>query len=171
MLNDIYYLKIAYQVAKDEATDPSTQNGAILVNDQGTILCSGANHFPRDVKETPDRWKRPLKYSFVEHSERNCLFTAAREGIKTQGTIMYCCWAACTDCMRAIIQTGIRKLVVHHDPHDIVRFGMPVSEQWRESISIALEMLKESKIELVICSEKLFDSDFTIRYNGKEVSP
>ena len=41
--------------------DSSTQIGALLVNSIGGVLAEGINEFPRDVKETPERWERPIK--------------------------------------------------------------------------------------------------------------
>ena len=169
-MNHNYFLKMAYEYGSKFSTDPSTQNGVVLVKDE-KIVVQSANHFPKNIREFPERWNRPLKYCFVEHAERNAIYTAAKEGIKTENLWMYAPWAACTDCMRAIIQSGISKLIVHHDPLDLTRFDMSVSEQWRESIKIAIEMLHESDVELLIINDKLFNDDFKIRFNGNYITP
>lgn len=171
--DDIYFLRMAYECAYDFSTDPSTQNGAVLVNPfTAEALMEGANHFPKGVEEKKERWERPLKYSYVEHAERNVIFNAAQAGIQTKGLIMYCCWAACTDCARAIIQAGIREVVTHYDPNADQRFGAPVSSQWKESIAIALQMLKESEVNVRWLDEKLYpNNDLRIRFNGQLVSP
>ncbi len=173
-LDDIYFLRMAYEVAYDFSTDPSTQNGAILVNEEGEALAEGANHFPQGVEEKEGRWERPLKYSYVEHAERNVIYAACRQGIKTEGLVMYCPWAACDNCARAIIQAGIKEVICHHDPHaeDGQRFGMPVHPQWSKSIEVALGMLKEAGVGLHWVAEKLYpDNDLKVRFNGKMVSP
>jgi dCMP deaminase len=167
---DLDMLKEVYRYAKTFSTDPSTQNAAFILTTDDIIL-KGANHFPTNVIESPDRWQRPLKYSYVEHAERNALYQGSKRGISTDKGIMYCPWAACTDCMRGIIQSGVSKLVVHHNPLDNTRFGSPVSDLWKESIKIALTMLEESGVELVFYNDKLFDDDFKFRFNGSEVSP
>jgi len=105
-------LKIAYLEAQ-KSTNPSTQNGAILVDDKGNVILSAVNSFPDGVTETEERQNRPLRYKFSVHSERNVLYLAARLGIKTEGLLMVCPWAACTDCAQGIIQAGIKRLVVH----------------------------------------------------------
>ena len=51
------------------------------------------------------------------------------------------------------------------------RFGQPVSDLWKDSIKIALEMLKESGVELVYHEDKLFDDKFEYRFNGIIVNP
>jgi hypothetical protein len=52
------------------------------------IVCFGANHFPKGVENTEERWQRPLKYQLVAHAETNAIFAAARKGIPTKGLIM-----------------------------------------------------------------------------------
>src|SRR5687768_3524816 len=119
-------LQAAYFHASKYSTDPNTQNAAVLIDDMPSgfddsgryilskkIVASGANHFPDGVKELPERWERPIKYSYVEHAERNCIYSAAKRGIKTDGLVMYCPWFACADCARAIIQAGIAEVVGH----------------------------------------------------------
>jgi dCMP deaminase len=172
--DDIAFLRMAYECAYDFSTDPSTQNGAVLVDASGEPLVEGANHFPTGVEEKEVRWERPLKYSYVEHAERNVIFAAARQGLKTQDLIMYCPWAACSDCARAIIQAGIKEVVCHHDPYADERFGMPVAAHWKESIAIALGMLKEAGVGLRWIDEKLYkdnEKQLQIRFNGQLVSP
>src|SRR3989338_788827 len=83
-------LEIAYKEA-EKSPDPSTQNGALLINDNGTILAMGHNRFPHGVEGTPKRWKKPLKYELIQHAERSAIFDASRKGIPTEGLIMICC--------------------------------------------------------------------------------
>lgn len=158
--NDVKYLTMAFLNARDYGTDPSTQNGAVIVNQCGQLIGVGANHFPEGVQENNERWQRPLKYQFVEHAERNSIFHAAKEGHKLAGTIMYCGWFACADCARAIIQSGITEVVGHQKCFDLT----PV--HWKESINNAFAMFKESgvKTRTITC-----DLGVTIRFNGENV--
>lgn len=172
-MDDIYFLKKAYQMAYLHSTDPSTQNGAVLVDPiTNTAVAFGANHFPEGVKETPERWERPAKYSWVEHAERNSIYDAAQNGVATKKLIMYCPWLACADCARAMIQSGIRHAVTHHDPNAETRFGMPVSSQWKDSIAVAFEMFKEAGVQVNWIDDKIYTNDeLKIRFNGKMISP
>ncbi len=157
---DLDYIRMAYDVAIKHSTDPSTQNGAILVNHlTGEILAQGANHFPRDVKESPERWERPAKYAWVEHAERNSIFNAAKKGIKTDDLTMYCPWFACADCARAIIQAGIMEVVGHETP--LHEGG---SQSWKDSIAIAYKMFDEARIAYRHIPGKIY---VKIRFNGK----
>jgi len=140
-------LKIAYAEAK-KSTNPSTQNGAILVDSKGEVILSAANTFPDRVAETKKRQNEPLRHKFSVHAERSVLYQAARLGIKTKGLTMVCPWAACSDCAQAIIQTGIKRLVVHKQALD--RSG-----SWQEDIELAFSMLREAGVEIIIFDGKI----------------
>lgn len=142
-------LKIAYAKAQ-ESTNPSTQNAAILVNDDGNVLLSAVNSFPNNVAETQERQVKPLRSKLSVHAERNVIFNAARLGIKTDSLVMVCPWAACTDCAQAIIQAGIKTLVTHKQALDR-------SNTWQEDIDFAFNMLREAGVEIIIFDGKIGD--------------
>ena len=156
-------LKLSYEVAL-ESPDPSTQNGALLVNEIGDIILCDCNRFPDGVKYKPERWERPLKYKIIEHAERNVIFKAAKLGISTENLLMICGWAACTDCARSIIQSGIKTLITHKQAHDR---SPPF---WADEIKIAHEMLNEAGIRII---EYDGDLDFgkKVRHSGEEWMP
>ncbi len=141
-------LKIAY-VKAEESTNPSTQNGAILVDDNGNVILSAVNSFPNGVAENQERQtNKDLRYKFSIHAERNVLYLAAKLGIKTEGLTMVCPWAACSDCAQAIIQAGIRILVAHKQALD--RSG-----HWQEDIDLAFSMMREAGVEIIIFDGKI----------------
>jgi dCMP deaminase len=158
--NDIKYLKTAFENARDNGTDPSTQNGAVIVNADGWIVGEGANHFPKGVVESYKRWERPLKYQFVEHAERNAIFNAAKDGRRLAGAVMYCPWYACADCSRAIIQAGISQVVGHQKCFDLT------PDHWKDSIANAFLMFEEAGVKTRTISD---DIGVVIRFNGEQV--
>lgn len=142
-LLDNHFIRLAYKHARAESTDPSTQNFALIVDPRDNcIISQGPNRFPKGVKETEARWQRPLKYSYVEHAERNAIYAAARQGISTLKTIMYCPWFACADCARGIIECGISEVVGHNAAIHKTR------PDWQKSIDAALDMLCEAGVKL-----------------------
>ena len=160
-------MRQAYLYAQEYSTDPSTQNGSLLWNPfKKQIVIESANHFPDGVSESHVRWERPLKYSYVEHAERNAIFMAARYGIQTTGLIMYCPWFACADCARAIIQSGIEEVVGHQDVNNKMLDEHP---SWKETVDLAYGMLTEAGIKFRHIKGKLFygDSFAGVRFNGK----
>lgn len=161
------YLTLAYQYAQQFSTDQSTQNGAVLVPAEsysrlGLELIYGANHFPKGVKESPERWERPTKYAFVEHAERNAIYAAAKAGVSTDQATMFVPWFACSDCARAIIQAGIKEVVGHDTP-----VHSEANPHWKESIQNALDMLDEAGVKYRYYSEPL---NLEILFNGVRVT-
>lgn len=62
-----------------------------------------------------------LDICIAVHSERNCLLSAAKNGISTAGTTMYMnCPISCKDCFIEIINAGVEEIVVtsleYYDP-------------------------------------------------------
>lgn len=97
-----------------KSKDPSTKVGCVIVSDDNAILSMGFNGFPRRIDESlEDRWKRPEKYYWVEHAERNAIYNAAKHGIKLNGARAYLNWEPkpCADCTRALIQVGIKEII------------------------------------------------------------
>lgn len=94
------------------------------------------------MDDEPSRDVKPAKLLYFEHAERNSIFSAAKNGIKTEGCIMYITLFPCADCARAIIQSGIKKVVCNAPEN--------WSGSWKDSFNAAKEMLSEAKIELMI---------------------
>lgn len=133
---DDYFLKIAATVAL-KSKDESSQIGAIIVGPDKEIRSSGYNGFPRGMDDNdPAKQERPIKYKYFEHAERNAIYNAARFGASVLGCTMYCQWPPCSDCARAIVQTGIKRLVVEHPIHEC-------PERWRDDMEIAYSILCE----------------------------
>ena len=162
------YMGWCYAKAK-ESPDPSTQNAAIVVapHDDAAntkyILGLGINRFPDGVRYTDERWERPLKYKWVEHAERNAIYDAARRGVALEGATMVCPWAACSDCARAVIQSGITRVVTHKQAHD------RSPEFWLEEIKFAFQMWEEAGIELEFYDGPVGILD--VRMNGELWNP
>lgn len=133
---------IAACVKALDSPDPSTQNGAVLINGSGDILAMGCNEFPRGVAYHDERWERPLKYSIIEHAERNAIFAAARFGYPCDGMTLVCPYAACADCARAIVQAGIKTLVT------LPRRIAHTNARWSETVRLADRMLLEAGVDL-----------------------
>jgi dCMP deaminase len=153
-------LKIAYEEAVN-SPDPSTQNAALLVDK--SIVLKAVNEFPVGVEYTEERWERPLKYKIIEHAERNVIFKAARQGIATEGLTMVAPWAACSNCARAIIQAGIKRLVRHKEAGD------RSPEFWAQEIEIADQMLKEAGVEVLDYHGEIGAPE--VRHSGKMWCP
>ena len=61
--------------------------------------------------EARETRKRPEKYFWFEHAERNAIIVKHRIGVSTKGCTMYLtCGIPCGDCARAIINVGIVRI-------------------------------------------------------------
>lgn len=139
---DIYFVNLARMVAT-RSRDPSTQVGAVIVKDK-IVLTTGYNGLPRGIEFSLDRMSRPLKYDWMVHGEENALLNAARQGISTQGSIVYVTpFHPCIKCTRAIIQAGVSKVVIDY---------WQQSDKWEEEWKISKSLFDEAKVEFKILS-------------------
>lgn len=112
---DKYYLDICRMVGA-RSKDPNTKLGCIIVGPAKEIRSTGYNSFPRHIRDdVPERLVRPTKYLWIEHAERNAIYNAARCGTPLEGCTLYVEIMPCMDCGRAIVQAGIRHVVVSAD--------------------------------------------------------
>jgi dCMP deaminase len=137
---DEYFINIAEQV-KLKSKDKKTQIGVVVVGKDNEIVSTGYNSFARGINDDiSERQERPEKYFWFEHAERNAIYNAARIGVSTLGTTMYMtCGISCADCARAIINSGISKIVL--------REGKGAKgDKWNESAERSMIMFKEAGV-------------------------
>lgn len=103
------YLELAEHIST-WSEDKSTKVGAVIVGPNNRIVSVGYNGFPSGVEDKPERHERPAKYQYTEHAERNAIYNARSV---PEGSTLYLNWGLCpcADCTRAIIQTGIKRVV------------------------------------------------------------
>jgi dCMP deaminase len=139
MLNewDSRFLELARFVG-EWSRDRSRKVGCVIVGSSREIRAIGYNGFPRGADDSADeRYDRPAKYLWTEHAERNAIFQAARVGIQLEGCTMYLPWFPCMDCARAIVQSGIKRLIaIRPDAGD---------PEWGAQFQAALALLTETE--------------------------
>lgn len=92
--------------------DHSRKTACVIVDDRNVLVAIGWNGFPRGVNDGPEyRHQRPAKYQWTEHAERNAIYNAAANGFSVRGCTMFSLWYLCSDCTRAVIQSGISEYV------------------------------------------------------------
>jgi dCMP deaminase len=139
---DEYFINIAQQV-KLKSKDERTQIGVVIVGKDNEIVSTGYNSFPRGINDDLlERQERPEKYFWFEHAERNAIYNAARIGVSTLGTTMYMtCDLSCADCARAIINSGISKVVFSRSTKEW-------PEIWKQSAKRSMTMFNEAGVEI-----------------------
>ena len=93
----------------------------------------------------PERLERPTKYDFFEHAERNAIYNACLTGTSLKGCVMYATHAPCTDCARAIIQSGIKIVVTHEIKID----KTTPQNTWRDKLDFSRQMFEEAGVEYI----------------------
>lgn len=139
---DKKFIKLSKHIS-DWSKDKNKKVGAVIVDADNVVLSMGYNGIPRGCNDTEEcRYERPTKYLFTEHAERNAIYHAARHGVSLKGCKMYVTLFPCADCARAMIQSGITKLIAPEPnlEHDV----------WGEHFKAAIQMMEEAKIQITL---------------------
>lgn len=140
MTSDRYYFDLC-EVIKTRSKDKSTKVGCVIVGEGGNILSTGYNSFPRDINDNVEtRHMRPEKYFWFEHAERNAIYNACRIGTPLLNSTIYVPGIPCVDCMRGIIQSGIRNIVISIlNTTDSLEY----LKRWKDNYIASITMLRE----------------------------
>ncbi len=108
-----YFMSLALLSAK-RSKDPSTQVGACIVDDDNKVVSIGYNGMPRGIKDEDLSWNKgedlDSKYLYVCHAEFNAILNT-RNGSALNGCTLYVTLFPCNECAKAIVQTGIKKII------------------------------------------------------------
>ena len=126
---DAYFLEMADVVSK-RSKDPSTQHGAVLVDEQHRVISTGYNGGCRKIDDNLIDWSRPSKYAYILHAEENSLWTAERKNL--DGCSLYVTGAPCSRCMLRIAHSGISRIVYGNRSSHCVD-----ENDWKISLEIA----------------------------------
>jgi dCMP deaminase len=130
----------------------SRKIGSVVVRDN-ILLAMGYNGPPRGIKHCDVREHDNIKvhnatrqgmcprqamgyksgegldHCPAEHAERNAVIHATLTGTNLQGSTMYCnCGVLCLECAKAVIQAGIKEVVLA-DSQQYDYFGMKLLEE------------------------------------------
>ena len=133
------FLKLSKEIST-WSKDPSTKVGALIISEDRNIISTGYNGFPRDIEDTEERLNnRELKYKFILHAEMNCIMNALYNGRSVKDCILFVHGLPpCSECTKSIIQAGIKKVIT----------DSKATDNWKESLKLSLEMLKEANVEI-----------------------
>lgn len=117
---DEYFMGVAI-LSGMRSKDPNTQVGACIVSEDHKILSMGYNGFPTGCSDDVFPWNRegePLenKYFYTTHSELNAILNY--RGGSLEGATIYVTLFPCNECAKAIIQSGIRRIVYDSDKYE-----------------------------------------------------
>lgn len=146
---DEYFMGIAKLSAK-RSKDPNTQVGCCIVNEDKRIVAVGYNGMPRGCDDNKFPWNikdgklQDTKYAYVVHAELNAILNATTP---LKDCILYVTLFPCNECMKAIIQAGIKELVFEDNKYEGADFDL-AAKKMLQFTNIKVRQFKGEKIEL-----------------------
>lgn len=119
--------------------DPSTQVGAVIVDQKKRIISIGFNGFPTGVEDSDELLlNREEKYEIIVHAEANALMFANRS---VEGCTIYTHpFQPCSKCAGLIIQAGLTR---------VVSIGQNTT-RWKKNFSTAAKLFGEAGVSLTL---------------------
>lgn len=166
---DQYFMTMAYLVAS-RSTDESTHAGTVIVRPDNSVVSTGYNGPVRgmDIEDVPQT--RPEKYFYMEHSERNAIYAAARNEGGLDKCKLYVNFLPCADCARAIVQSGIKEVIVHEEGQKTFAGACGTTDQtWDDSHKATLKIFGQ---EMCIAAPSAISTNGILRWwSGELVMP
>ena len=146
---DEYFMGVAMLSAL-RSKDPSTKVGACIVNVNKRIVGIGYNGLPCGCDDDEFPWERTggfldTKYAYVVHAELNAILNATTS---LAGCTLYVTLFPCNECMKSIIQSGIKEVVYEDNKYDGKDFDL-ASKKMQQAANIKTRQVKVDKIELI----------------------
>lgn len=116
---DEYFMMVA-KVSAFRSKDPNTQVGACIVSSDKKIISCGYNGAPVGLHDDDMPWGRDgdflnTKYAYVCHAELNAILNSNAD---LRGATIYVDLFPCNECAKAIIQSGIKKVIYQSDKYN-----------------------------------------------------
>jgi dCMP deaminase len=110
-----YFMGLAILASK-RSKDPRSGVGAVIVDPKDhRVISIGYNGFPYGCSDKYFPWDKgadlsyeDTKYAYVVHAELNAIISAKRD---LSGMTIYVTYSPCNECMKAIIQSGIKEVI------------------------------------------------------------
>lgn len=169
---DDLYMQLAL-LTSDRSKDPSSQVGAVVVNESEKNIAYGYNGAPKGMSDDDMPWDSvgeqtgeldKIKNSFVVHAERNAILNYLKKSREfdddlygEKGATLYVTWFPCNECAKEIIQSGISKVVYHrmYSKENINAITRKMFEcAGVECVQYSEDMSKEDQYIQRECSEK-----------------
>ena len=136
---DEYFMSVAV-LSSLRSKDPNTQVGACIVNKDKKIVGTGYNGFPIGCSDEDLPWEREgntleTKYPYVCHAELNAILNSISRDLRD--CTLYVRLFPCNECAKAIIQSGIRKVIYKENKY-------PDSD----SVQASMRMFKAAGVEI-----------------------
>lgn len=165
-----YFMGLA-RLSALRSKDPNTQVGACIVDgNTNRILSVGYNGFPFGCSDKEFPWEKgnpdeyDNKYSYVVHAEANAILNSGKD---LSGAILYTTLSPCKECVKLIIQSGIKEIVYlkkyEHDSRIVDRMlnaaGVSMREYKRNAEKVILDIYAKKKYEYNFKKSFVYDHE------------
>ena len=135
---DNYFMFLCYVIAM-RSLDPRTKCGCVIVDTKHKIKTTGYNGPLPGIDDSLVPTQPPMKYFWMEHSERGALYSYPGD---LEGCIAYITGYPCSDCARGLMIKGIKKII--YGPNLAV-----MSKENQPNMDSVVEMAKAKGVELM----------------------
>ncbi|MEG0367293.1 MAG: dCMP deaminase family protein [Coprobacillus sp.] len=115
-----YFMGVA-KLSAFRSKDPNTQVGACIVTPENKIVGVGYNGLPWGCEDSEFPWDNregemyDTKYPYVVHAELNAILNSTQ---KLSACRIYVSLFPCHECVKAIIQSGIKEIIYEDDKYN-----------------------------------------------------
>ncbi|MEG0275750.1 MAG: dCMP deaminase family protein [Coprobacillus sp.] len=115
-----YFMGVA-KLSAFRSKDPNTQVGACIVTTDNKIVGVGYNGLPWGCEDSEFPWDNregemyDTKYPYVVHAELNAILNSTQ---KLTNCRIYVSLFPCHECVKAIIQSGIKEIIYEDDKYN-----------------------------------------------------
>lgn len=141
------YIELARHVAT-WSKDPSTQVGAVIVDQKRRVVSMGYNGFPRGVLDFDELYQNRFeKLKFICHAERNALDNSPHS---VEQCSLYATFMPCNECAKSIIQRGITAVYTIEpiEERNDTLFSNMENNSSRYNWNYTLKMFDEADVKL-----------------------
>ena len=146
---DTYFMGVA-KLSSLRSKDPNTQVGACIVNPMNRIVGVGYNGLPYGCDDSQYPWDKregnldETKYPYVVHAELNAILNSTTS---LQGCRIYVSLFPCHECVKVIIQSGIKEIIYADDKYNGTPSDM-AAKRMLKSANIITRKIPDVKIYL-----------------------
>lgn len=148
---DSYFMGVA-KLSSLRSKDPATQVGACIVNEDKRIIGIGYNGLPFGLSDDEFSWAKEgdfvnTKYPYVVHAEANAILNATTS---LKNATIYVTLFPCNECMKLIVQSGIKEIVYVSNKDD----GKEFNQASKKMMNSAQLKARQIQMETIILNDE-----------------
>ncbi len=149
---DEYFMGVA-KLSSKRSKDPNTQVGCCIVNEEKKIVGVGYNGMPRNCNDLDFPWNiregklQDTKYAYVVHAELNAILNSITS---LKGCTLYVSLFPCNECVKAIIQSGIKEIVYEDNKYEGKDFDL-AAKKMLQAANVKTRQFKDDRLKIEVC--------------------